>query len=117
MKTSTRKAALERELRKLEADERDAKDKEEREKKWQLFLRRPSDWLIGKAHAEQFKDNGWRAPKGELMPSSVHIGGNVGETYYPTASLVSASNTYFHNVWRETDKREFQLQSEKGGAE
>lgn len=113
METKT-KEQLKREIEDIERVERLEADRVRREKNYELFKNRPEDWVIGRAHCEPaFRDNGWHHPKGPQMPISVSIRGNMGHTYYPTAWITDATNTYFHNVWKDKDRKRFEKALEK----
>jgi hypothetical protein len=103
------KSEIEAELRLVEQKEKEDLEKKRLESNYLNFKKRPSDWVIGKAHCEPtFKDNGWHDPEGQQLPMSVRISGNCGHVYFPTAWITEATNTYFHNVWETKDRNEFQ---------
>jgi hypothetical protein len=99
-------------LKKLELIEKSEKEKEavkRQESNYKAFTNRINDWVIGKAHAEHtIKDNGWHHPKGYQIGGFISVSGNCGHTYYPTCNLTSASNTYFHNVWTDRQRKSFE---------
>jgi len=109
MNVAQKKQKLADELRDIERQEREAAEKKRREDNYAKFLKRPADWVIGRAHCEhRFKDRGWHNSHGEQLPASVQVNGNMGHTYYPTAWITGATNTYFHNVWTHQQREAFQ---------
>lgn len=114
MDIAEKKRQLERKLYELEQQEKEKKDQERRQKNYERFLNRPEDWVVGKAHAEyEFHDNGGHHPKGVQLPYSINVHGNMGHTYIPTASVSHDTNTYFHNVWTDKQRKAFEKALEK----
>lgn len=97
------KEQLLKKLRELEEAEKQEEDKKRREKNYEDFKNRKSDWVIGLAHA----DNGWRKQTYSIG-DCISIHGNCGTSYSPEANVTSTTYTFFHNVWTDKQREQFQ---------
>ena len=99
-------------LEKKESEEKEIKRKEEN---YQRFKDRAEDWMIGKAHADlDFINKKYSSERmKELLPISVSISGNCGETFRGEAPITHATHTYFRNVWNTDYKRNEEVFIEK----
>lgn len=101
---------LEHQLANVRAQIEELKQVATREKNYRNFLNRPADWIVGRAHCDpNFTDNGWHHPPGEQMKDYfVHVKGNSGSSYFPTAMVTQNTMMYFHNCWTDAQRAEFQ---------
>jgi len=105
------KQELEDKLYKLEQKERDEKKEKELESNYQKFLKREPDLIIGKAHADigiTQIDNSWYTNRFYKIGDAISIHGNCGTSYNAKAPITSSTNTYFHNVWTNKQRNQFQ---------
>ncbi len=114
METKT-KEQLQKELAEIERIELAEKEQKELEDNYKRFMERPSDWFIGKAHADlSFINTRYSSDRnGALLPHSVSISGNCGRIYQGQAPITSATKTYFHNVWHTSYTRNENIFQEK----
>jgi len=105
------KEQLLQKLKELEEAEKQEQDKKRREKNYEEFKNRKHDWVIGLAHADiglyQDEWNEWRKQTYSLG-NCISIHGNCGTSYIPQADVTSATYTFFHNVWTDTQREQFQ---------
>jgi len=101
-------------LRKIELLEREEKEKAEEKKKeenYKKFKERKEDWIIGKAHCDiglSCINCQWSSNRFFTLGDCVSISGNCGTSYNARASVTSATHTYFHNVWSDKQRLNFQ---------
>lgn len=104
------KEELKEKLQKIEEQEAEEKNEKRREENYERWLKRPTDYIVGLAHADiaffgaRYSSDQLR----KMIPVGISIPGNMGHTYYPLAPLTDASETYMHNVWSYTDQKQFQ---------
>jgi len=100
---------IEIELSNLRTEQNKEKEYKELEKNFEQFLKRPADWIIGKAHYESGVDKrGYGKFDKELFAYSINVSGNASRMYCPKAYITRVTYTYFHNVWTDGQQREFQ---------
>jgi len=97
----------------LKAIERMEENDKEQKRKWdnyEKFYKRIDDWVIGKAHADIGVHNinrQWRKSV-QTIGQTISIHGNIGDSYNPEAQVTSSTNTYFHNLWSDNQRYQFQ---------
>jgi hypothetical protein len=89
------------ELRRIEESEEEAKKQEQRKKNYEKFKARPTDFMVGRAHAEiDFINERYASDRDkELLPATVSVTGNSGTFYRGKAPVTKSTYTYFRNVW------------------
>ena len=101
-------------LRKIELLEREEKEKEEEkemEENYKKFKERKEDWVIGKAHCDigmTCINCQWSSNRFFTLGDCIGVSGNCGTSYNARASVTSATHTYFHNVWSDKQRLNFQ---------
>ena len=109
LKRARRIREIEIELSNLKHEENKEKEQKVLEKNFERFLRRPTDWIIGKAHHESGVDKrGYGKFDKELFAYFINVSGNASRAYCPKAYITRVTYTYFHNVWTDKQRREFQ---------
>lgn len=104
------KQELLEELAKIEEQEELTKNIEVKKKNFENFMKRSPDFMVGKAHCEfNFINKRYASDRSQsVMPDCIQVSGNCGVTYRPIADITDSTRTYFHNVWKDSVKREFQ---------
>lgn len=105
-----KKAKLESELRKLEEQEEMEAKQGKLEKNYLRFLAREKDEIIWFAHCdiEEHQNDSWRRKQWYTIWDAISISGNCGTTYKATANITSSTYAFFHNVWTDKQRRDFQ---------
>lgn len=105
-----KKEELQKQLQEIEEKEQKEKEENQKEENYQRWLKRPTDYVVGLAHADlEFLGKRYSSDQYEnILPEGISVSGNMGTTYYPKAKMTSSSKTYLHNVWQEQDRRAFQ---------
>ena len=106
------KKQLKDELYKLEQREAEEKREKDLEKNYQQFLNREPDLIIGKAHADigiTKIDYDWHSGRFFTIGDAISIHGNCGTSYNARAPITSSTHTYFHNVWTDKQRKQFQM--------
>jgi hypothetical protein len=109
---------LEYKKKELENLMKEEKELEFKKKNFERFINRIDDAVIGKCHADidlVYNENRheWQEKEDtyygiRFLNHAVHISGNCGQSYFPTARITESTHTYFHNVWTHEQEREFQ---------
>ena len=109
------KEEVERELREIEEKEETEKENSIKQKNYEWFKERPSDFMVGKAHAElKFISERYASDREkDLLPATVSVTGNSGTSYRGKAPVTQSTKTYFRNVWDTNYTRyEYEFQKE-----
>lgn len=105
------KEQLKDELYKLEQKEAEEKREKDLEKNYERFKEREPDLIIGKAHADigiTKIDYDWHRGRFFTIGDAISIHGNCGTSYNARAPITSATHTFFHNVWTDKQRKQFQ---------
>lgn len=107
------KEELREKLRDVEEKEKQAEEEKKKEKNFQRFLNREEDWVIGKAHADIGRaqiDYRWEDYFGlnKKIGECISIHGNCGTSYNANAKITGATHIFFHNVWTNSQRSDFQ---------
>ena len=106
------KQELKDRLYKLEQQEAEAEREKKLENNYQQFLAREPDLIIGKAHADigiTKIDYDWHSGRFFTIGDAISIHGNCGTSYNARANITGATHTYFHNVWTDKQRKQFQV--------
>lgn len=105
------KEELKRKLEDLERKDAEAKRQKELQDNYEKFKNRSEDLIIGKAHCDigisKIYSN-WYSGRYFTIGNAISISGNCGTFYNARAPITSATHTYFHNVWTDKQKTQFQ---------
>jgi hypothetical protein len=95
------KEELQKRLNEIQKEEDNIEKIKVQEKRYQAFLNRIDDTVIGKAHADIDR------PK-SYIGDVISIHGNCGECYVANPNVTESTYTYFHNLWTDDDRHNFQ---------
>lgn len=101
---------LEKEIEKIREVEREKIANGEKLRNYDNFNNRFSDWVIGKAHADIGLTNingNWQSMHCTIG-GAISISGNCGTSYKATAQITGCTDTFFHNVWTDKQRKRFQ---------
>lgn len=95
------KQEVERELREIEERENIQTEDARKQKNYEQFMERAEDFMIGRAHADlSFINERYSSDREKsVMPATVSITGNCGQSFRGKAPVTSSTRTYFRNVW------------------
>ena len=104
------KEELLKQLKSIEEAELLEKDRQTKAKNFEKFMQRCPDFMVGKAHCElDFINKKYASDRDQvIMPECVSVSGNMGRTYYPRAEVTDGTKTYYHNVWQDSERLNFQ---------
>lgn len=104
------KEELEKKLKELNEKERLEKLEVEKEKRYKKFLNRKKDEIIWYAHCDIWLHNDWCRwyEKEYNIWEAIRISWNCWTLYNAQAPITSATHTYFHNVWTDEQRDDFQ---------
>lgn len=105
------KEQLLKKVREIEEAEASKARDDEKNRNYKKFTERGEDWVIGKAHGDigvTKIDYDWYTNRFFTIGNAISIHGNCGTAYNAKAQITSATHTYFHNVWTDAQRRNFQ---------
>lgn len=115
-KMITEKEDLQNRLKEIERKEVIDTAEKQKQENHKRFKNRINDWVIGKAHADiglhKGYDGKWQESK-QTIGQTISIHGNVGKSYSSQAQVTDATYTYFHNLWTNNQRYQFQQKLNK----
>jgi len=79
------------------------------EENYQKFLSRDKDSIIGHAHYDFYPDKDRDTIANRTAPFSVYVEGNAGKSYAGRMRICHTTHIFFHNVWTDNQRYQFQL--------
>lgn len=115
MNMENTKEELEKKLKELNEKERLEKLEIEKEKRYKRFLNRKKDEIVWFAHCDIWLHNdGNRWYEKEYnIGNAIYVSWNCWTSYNAKAPITSATHTYFHNVWTDKQRNNFQAKLNK----
>lgn len=98
------KEELLKRLAEITAKEESGEEEKMKEQNYKDFLDRKPDLVVGKAHHQTRNTKTFDKPN--LV--SVSVSGSCSHVYKDQVSITTATNTYFHNVWTDDQRYDFQ---------
>lgn len=95
---------LEQEMERRNKIKQEKQNQEDEKKRMSQFMNRPACSVVGKAHGSPFYSNEVQ----EMPLGRIYIEGNSGKSYSISAPVCHSVKVYFHNVWSDSDRAQFE---------